>query len=467
MVFFLLFFAYKQEKDMEQVAMIKLISDQLQASQGKYISYTYEIPLQKPLQLFQRTSAYQGQRSFWQTNDGELTMIGLLPLKRLFNCDFEKIQNFQAEFKAKWLNLTPEGGLSPRLLGGFAFNLADQSTTEWYRLENGYFMLPQLLFLLSPKKAQVVLTTIADANLEAQLQNLQKQVERILEDAPITEPTQPITGEELAVTKWLNLVERSITEIKAGKMKKVVLARRLKVTGEKAFNSAVILGRLMKQQTNTYHFLLEDGDTFFIGATPERLVRATKDQFVTASVAGSIGRGQTPVEDDQLGNQLLNDAKNQLEHQIVVDRIKQSLAPFVENVIVGPAQLLKNHDIQHIYHPIMGKRLANQPLLTVVKALHPTPALGGEPRSKALPWLATEEDAGRGMYGGPIGWLDLIRDEGEFAVGLRSGVFSQNTGYLYAGCGIVADSIPEKERVETRLKFQPMLRGICDQWILK
>lgn len=452
---------------MEPTSIIKLTPDQLQASRGKYVSYTYDLSPQDPFKLFQKTAAYQGQRIFWQINDGQQTMIGLLPLKQFYNCSIEKLQAFQMNFRANWLNLTPINGQSPRLLGGFAFNLKDQPTSVWHRLENGYFMLPQILFILSAKKAQVVLTTISKANLAVQLQHLQAQIKAILEQKPITEVAQPIKGEELAVTKWLALVKRSVAQIKIGEMKKVVLARQLKVTGEKAFNSATILGRLINQQANTYHFLVEDGETFFIGATPERLIQGTKEKFATASVAGSIGRGQTTIEDIKLGNQLLNDAKNQHEHQIVVDRIKQSLKPFVQTVAVGPAQLLKNHDIQHIYHPIMGKRLPNKSLLSVVKALHPTPALGGEPRATAIAWLASEEEVGRGMYGGPIGWLDLIHDEGEFAVGLRSGVFNQNAGYLYAGCGIVAASVPEKERAETRLKFQPMLRGISDQWILK
>ncbi|MPN57756.1 Salicylate biosynthesis isochorismate synthase [bioreactor metagenome] len=87
-------------------------------------------------------------------------------------------------------------------------------------------------------------------------------------------------------------------------------------------------------------------------------------------------------------------------------------------------------------------------MLDVVRELHPTPALGGEPKAEALRWLAEKEVAGRGLYGAPIGWLDLTEDVGEFAVGIRSGIFSGNQGLLYAGCGIVDDSDPEAERLE-------------------
>lgn len=96
----------------------------------------------------------------------------------------------------------------------------------------------------------------------------------------------------------------------------------------------------------------------------------------------------------------------------------------------------------------------------VIKELHPSPALGGEPKQLSMTWLADKEPTGRGLYGGPIGWCDLMTDNGEFAVGIRSGVISQTNVLLYAGCGIVPESTPEAEYLETALKFQPMLRGV-------
>ena len=149
-----------------------------------------------------------------------------------------------------------------------------------------------------------------------------------------------------------------------------------------------------------------------------------------------------------------------------MQRIAKLLAPYTTTVTIGARQLLKNRDIQHIYHPLAGPRQAGSHLLDVVAALHPTPALGGEPRAAALAWLR-EHEAGRGLYGAPVGWLSLGADEGEFVVGLRSGVFSAQAGRLYAGCGIVAASHAATERAETRLKFQPMLRGISDSWTIK
>ena len=92
----------------------------------------------------------------------------------------------------------------------------------------------------------------------------------------------------------------------------------------------------------------------------------------------------------------------------------------------------------------------------MVEALHPTPALGGDPRRAALQLIRELEPIPRGWYGAPVGWIDSGLD-GEFAVAIRSAVAQEARVWIYAGAGIVADSLPEREWEETELKFRPML----------
>lgn len=235
----------------------------------------------------------------------------------------------------------------------------------------------------------------------------------------------------------------------------------MEVKSDQVFQADIILKNLQKQQTNTYFFVLESDEQTFIGATPERLLKASKKMFSTASIAGSVSRGTTQIEDESLGNYLLNDMKNKQEHKIVVDRIIKELEVMTGTTIQAQTpHLLKNRDIQHLYLPIKGERKKDYRFLTGIQQLHPTPALGGEPKELALMWLKEHEQLDRGLYGAPIGWVAIKEDVGEFAVGIRSAVFSGKRGYLYAGCGIVKDSQAEQERIETKIKFQPMLRGI-------
>ena len=438
--------------------LINLDDQHLQTT--KYLSYSYTIEQQDLNRLFANSQAYQGERFFWKSADERITYLGIQALETFTDADFDKIQQFQQSFKENCTLISPLKQ-APILFGGFPFDTKGAKETFWNELEAGYFQLPKILFTKTQEQTIVTLTIVNAPDTQQQFNRLAMLVSELVEATPAeADDSVALTTEELAVPEWLQLVEDSLAAIEANRFKKVVLARQLKATHPQQFNRARILANLFEQQPNTYTFLLEGPTRSFIGATPERLVEATPEHFATASVAGSTPRGKTPEEDDRLGLELLDDPKNSYEHGLVVNRIEQELAPFIEQMTLGERRLLKNRDIQHIYLPLFGKRKAGVTLLDVIKALHPTPALGGEPRQAALEWLAEKELAGRGLYGAPIGWLSLMEDIGEFAVGLRSGVFSENEGIFYAGCGIVADSVPELERQETKIKFQPMLRGV-------
>ncbi|OYS57269.1 isochorismate synthase [Limosilactobacillus reuteri] len=442
--------------------MIQLLN---QVITKPYALYSYRISADL-VQLCRQNQGYFNQQVFWQAADGKRTYWGIQPRRFLVGQSSAAIKKFQRAFSQQWQNLTPAFSCQPVLLGGFPFDSRGKRAPFWQQLEQGYFILPQILFMQDKERTTVSLLVPTNQEVRPQLVTLVDQVDQILARQIGPQPVPAVHGEELAVNEWLQLVNQSVTAIMDHRLKKVVLARQLQLTADATFNAAEILQRLIFQQENTYHLLVQAGNRTFVGASPERLLKADARNFTTASVAGSIRRGKTPGEDEQLGQQLLTDHKNNHEHQLVVERIQQVLAKYATAVTVGQQRLLKNRDIQHIYHLISGRRKPGGAMLDLLAALHPTPALGGEPRQAALAWLAAREPAGRGMYGGPVGWLGLGADEGEFAVGLRSGVFSQHAGLLYAGCGIVAGSVAAKERRETGLKFQPMLRGVSDQWII-
>ena len=123
---------------------------------------------------------------------------------------------------------------------------------------------------------------------------------------------------------------------------------------------------------------------------------------------------------------------------------------------------MKIRDIQHLYTPVEGHLKNGATILQLVKTLHPTPALGGVPRMKAMEVIRKYEPMNRGLYAAPIGWLDA-NGNGEFAVAIRSALLHQDKAYLYAGGGIVADSQPQSEYEETLVKFRPMIRALGGQ----
>lgn len=415
------------------------------------------------------------ERFYWQTPEKDLTLVGLGAVSTFKGHEATpaSILKYQKQMTDMIYQNRLVYGAGAIVLGAFPFNQEDAQCPYWHDLERGYLYLPRILITEKSEQHYITFNFLAETFEELEYQwsegqSLVSVLERLVdEDLQKSLPTgYQIKKQELAADSWLSLVEETVSEIKdtANPIKKIVLARHLKILAKETILSEVILKNLAKQQTNTYLFSLESSEATFIGATPERLLSADEHHFKTAGIAGSAPRGKTLAEDQLLSESLLIDPKNIYEHQVVIQRIENELADLVEGPMVQPQlSLLKNRDIQHLFIPIKGSRRKGVSLLDGLERLHPTPALGGEPKKEALDWIATKEFLGRGLYGAPIGWLNLALDEGEFAVGIRSGVFSKNQGILYGGCGIVEESIPELELKETAVKFQPMLRGVTGE----
>lgn len=433
--------------------------------QNQYFSYRYVAAKVDPLIML--TAFPQTQTHFfWQTPDQQLTLVGIDQVVRLELVSDASLVQQKAQLARRLFDPTE----SSRLFGAFPFDTQGAAAPLWEELGKGGFILPRYLFVFSKTDCYVTITVERPATF-AELATVftaeQAKIDQVFaklasQQLPAVS-NQVVTEEELAVEEWVETVNEAVRTIQntTTSLTKVVLARQLLLTMAQPITAVVVLQQLQQQQPNTYLFLWSYQGSTFVGATPERLLAADDTYLVTAAVAGSIARGHSPNEDDGLGKELLASPKNTQEHQIVVDRIVKELTPLSrEKLLVSPRRLLKNRDIQHLFAEIRGKRMPQTALLSMIQQLHPTPALGGEPKREATQWIREHEPLGRGLYGAPIGWIGLAKDEGEFAVGIRSAVLRETQALLYAGCGIVADSHAEEERQETAIKFQPMKRGI-------
>lgn len=432
-----------------------------------YFSTCEQIVCEDVLAIYTAAESARGARYFWRNPDQTMTIAAfhwLVDYQKPMLATFDGMQkdlrdsHYQSQMDA----------CQTLLLGGFAFDETRAAQDEWAQLGNGLFVLPEIMIKQEGTQTWAVYTVKAtnEEQRAAKVAALQEQVMQWIDNSRFGEAATPyaVTGQvEVAVPEWLQAVEDTVQAIKepTTDLTKVVLARQMRLTTTETIRSEAVLAHLSQQQPNTYVFAMEHGETFFIGATPERLLKATVDYFETVSIAGSAPRGQTEAEDQLLAAALLQDPKNTHEHQVVVDRLTHALSSLIEGGFHSETRaVIKNRDIQHLFLPLKGKRQTAVSFLTAVQKLHPTPALGGEPKTAAVLWIKAHEPNSRGMYGGPFGWLGIQEDIGEFAVAIRSGVVTQNRATLYAGCGIVADSQAVDEQQETRLKFQPMRRGI-------
>ncbi len=145
---------------------------------------------------------------------------------------------------------------------------------------------------------------------------------------------------------------------------------------------------------------------------------------------------------------------------MVVEMLRETLTPIAARLEVERApSVVRLRHVQHLATQVNGRLRERAGILALVERLHPTPAVGGQPRDVALELIAEQERLDRGWYAGPFGWLDR-RGDGEFVVAIRSGVVDGATASLFAGCGIMADSDPDREWDESRLKLRVLASAL-------
>ncbi|MSQ61750.1 MAG: isochorismate synthase, partial [Dehalococcoidia bacterium] len=288
----------------------------------------------------------------------------------------------------------------------------------------------------------------------------------IAPDADDDDAAAVFTSEDSAPDRprWLEVVGAAVEDIRAGAAEKVVLARAVRSQGSRPLSVIAALRRLRERYVDsTTVFAIGQGDATFMGATPERLVKVEGRLVETASVAGTVARGGSVAEDAALGRSLLGDEKERHEHAVVVRALRESLTPLCADLDVPKAPvLLRNPALQHLYTPLRGRLREDWGVLDLVARLHPTPAVGGTPRAAAMERIGRYEGFDRGWYAGPVGWVDRERG-GQFVVAIRSALVTGWEARLYAGCGIVADSQPEREYEESELKLRPMRWALTGQ----
>lgn len=432
------------------------------------ISWVMELTDQKSeeiVEYFYQAQEVSHPRYFWQTPDESFSLVGIGSCLSFVAQSYEEMEYHRNNLAKQVIINDHHIGTGPVFLGGFPFDEMVNSEEEWQQLGNGYLFLPNIMMTEFKNRRYLTFNMMVTSceEITTKWQILTEAWEKILRQ-PVKELNKrcDISFSEANVPEWLQTVEKSIEEIKSvSPIEKIVLARQLFVKSNAKLSVNEMVKNSLIQQTNTYCFALALEDVAFVGATPERLLALRGSDISTACVAGSIPRGMTKEEDNQLGQQLLDDVKNQHEHQIVVNSIERDMKKITDSLSSkATPTLLKNRDIQHLFFPFSGKKRSDISFFEAIKQLHPTPALGGEPKDLTTRWIRENELINRGMYGAPIGWYSIIEEEGEFAVGIRSALVSDEEAILYAGCGIVSDSVPVEELKETRVKFQPMLRAI-------
>jgi menaquinone-specific isochorismate synthase len=282
--------------------------------------------------------------------------------------------------------------------------------------------------------------------------------------APLTGPLTPArlrrTHAEPRRAGWDKLVQAALASITSGAVEKLVVSRRLEVTGPREYDIGRLLGALGCLFPSCQTLSLRRSGQSFVAATPERLLSLRAGWLEVDAIAGTAARAERVEDDAALRAALLGSDKNLREHRVVIDAIGAALADCCDGLEAPERpQVMLLNNAQHLWSPITARPRAGIGLLELARRLHPTPATNGQPRADAQAWRRRAEPFARGWYTGAAG---IVRPngDGELWVLLRCAHVSGARAELFAGAGIVEGSDPASEWNETEAKLAAMLSAL-------
>jgi menaquinone-specific isochorismate synthase len=441
-----------------------LSAEAAKASATPFLHRTETIDALDPLEWLK--SQPGGSRLYWQGRNGEIVAgTGFA----------HTIKGKASDCAAQFLELYKRAGGNLgniRYFGGLAFDNAAIDEL-WAPFDRCHFHLPEVLVTRRPDGACEL--SFFQVNLPS---------------APISETTLvPDNGHDTQPDSWQKGVNAVLGAIANGEIDKAVLAARSSLQLPPDFAPFDLLEDLRDHAKDAFVFAFEPSPgTVFLGASPERLYRRDGTRIVTEALAGTRPRGATAADDAQLAAELLGSSKDRNEQQLVLRELVSALTPFCETLEVREEDpvLLPLETVQHLVQHLEGTIHPGVLDHQIIRAIHPTPAVGGRPREEALDLIHANETFSRGWYAAPVGWLSPAA--AEFAVAIRSALYreesvatqegqlgqaannedklqSQLDGtarslYVFAGAGIVSGSVPDKEWDEVQQK-QSLIRKLA------
>lgn len=268
-------------------------------------------------------------------------------------------------------------------------------------------------------------------------------------------PVPPSWRDETAsAAEWTSSVREAVKRIAAGELDKVVLARQVRADFATPAAVSPVLARLGERYPECWTFHV-DG---LVGATPELLVRRSRDRVMSRVLAGSVPSSGSDAIDLRTAEAMQLSSKQLSEHEYAVRSVAHALAIHCTDLSV-PAHpdVLRLANVQHLATDVTGSLADGSTALALAASLHPTAAVCGTPTERAQAVISELENLDRGRYSGPVGWFDG-NGEGEFGIALRCAQFSPDwrQARLLAGCGLVADSDSAAELAESEVKLAAM-----------
>jgi anthranilate synthase component I len=332
---------------------------------------------------------------------------------------------------------------------------------------------PDILLLLSEQlvvvdnlSGKLFLVVYADPAGNGAWQRAQKRLEELLwmlRQPVVVPPEAPAVAasaqSEFTENAFKAAVERAKRYIHDGDIMQVVLSQRM--SAPFAASPLSLYRALRALNPSPYMFYFDMGGFHVVGASPEILVRLESGMVTLRPIAGTRARGATREEDLALEEELLADPKERAEHVMLMDLGRNDVGRVAEigSVKVTDSMVVERYShVMHIVSNVEGRLKAGLDAMDVLKASFPAGTVSGAPKVRAMEIIDELEPTKRGVYSGAVGYLGFNGDM-DLAIAIRTAVLKDGTLYVQAGAGIVADSVPQNEWIETQSKARALLRA--------
>jgi anthranilate synthase component 1 len=368
----------------------------------------------------------------------------------------------------------------PRFTGGAVGYFGYDLVRAWERLPNRppddlglptcYLAVADTVVIFDHVRhtMKIVANALVDGDGGAAYREGIEKVERVYEQlrAPVAAPDRtgrvhPVMDSDMPVATFLRAVERAKEYIRAGDIFQAVLSRRFSA-GLDGVDALDIYRALRTVNPSPYMFFLDFEGVQVIGSSPELLVRLEGDVVESRPLAGTRPRGETEDADRGLEAELLADEKERAEHVMLVDLGRNDLGRVCEYGSVRVTDLMSVERFSHVMHivsDVQGRLRPGLDAIDVLRACFPAGTVTGAPKVRAMEIIDELEPMARGPYAGAVGYLGFSGNM-DTAITIRTIVVAGNRAYVQAGAGIVADSVPEREYVETVNKAKALVRAI-------
>ncbi len=398
-------------------------------------------------------------KTYWTSRDGLFETAGVGVCDLLSGSD---VGDFEAAY-AELTGVLSSGSDLVRYYGGIRFDGASSGLREagpWQGFAAFRFVLPRFELVRRLDDTALVCNMRVRPH-PPDVASLRSELDGLVDSLESADAALPVIVDRSDLPDaigWKSAVDQALEAIRAADIQKVVLASVTTLLMGGPLNPVAVLLRLAPSPL-CYRFCFQfDHEHAFVGATPERLYARSGPDIHSEAIGGTRPRGATPSKDDSLGRELLESAKDRLEHQWVADAVVEKLAGLCGSLRSDEgASLLRLATMQHLVTRFVGTLAAGLSDVDILQAMHPTPAVGGYPAERALEIIRRIEPFDRGWYAGPVGWIG--RQNAEFAVAIRSGLIARERLLVYAGAGIVDGSIAAGERDEIETKIAGFLKA--------